>query len=82
MFDRPYKHRQLARPLHYKVFVSYDDGGDYEKQHEAMMNWCRETFGARSIGNRWDTWGHQTGLTFWFDNEQDKMLFILKWLKS
>lgn len=55
----------------------FRDAGYYqaELKHFHLWNethkWCRENFGERHYA-----WA---GNTFWFENEKDAVLFILKW---
>lgn len=38
---------------------------------QEMHNWCKEKFGAEQY-----TW---TGSLFWFQNERDAIMFMLRW---
>lgn len=72
----------LARDFQYQFQLA-------KKNHWEMTCWCEQQFGPRweAIGNRSGTW-----CTFWggrgipgyyrwyFLNEQDSVLFALKWL--
>jgi hypothetical protein len=40
-------------------------------QWQEMHNWCKEQFGAEQY-----TW---TGSLFWFQNERDAIVFMLRW---
>lgn len=39
-----------------------------------MENWCRD-----NISGRWETVGENTDIFFKFENENDYLLFVLKW---
>ena len=44
---------------------------EYRKCMADIHNWCRENIG--------DIHYASTGLTFWFENEEDAIIFKLKW---
>lgn len=52
-------------------FTYADAGADATEQHWTEMHeWCHKQFGDRY------TW---TGSRFWFNDERDAILFIIKW---
>ncbi len=59
---------------------------DKDVHWASAMDWCRDTFGPESFKNTWDitTGGPQymQGYAyFWFVNEQDALVFKLKWYR-
>lgn len=52
---------------------------DQSKLANKMVAWCTKQFGPRNRGAREDwRWEHING-KFWFKNEDDRLLFVLKW---
>lgn len=44
-----------------------------------MREWCNEVFGPKPYGEYYgDRWTVSNG-TFWFKNEDDRMMFVLRW---
>lgn len=44
------------------------------RKFSKMENWCRD-----NISGRWETVGENTDIFFKFENENDYLLFVLKW---
>lgn len=63
----------------YKVFVKMDS---VESDH--INDWCRERFGPDSFQGQWDVSyeddsPYNYNLFYYFKNEKDATLFLLKW---
>lgn len=66
--------RELKREL-WPVKVSLD--GTKEHDLMAMELWMGERFG--TFKGRWNIIQHWKGVDFYFRNEQDALMFSLKW---
>lgn len=65
-----------------KISVVAFDLRDSVKKNEEILQWCFETYGAPGLwdlndGQRWMS----TNAKYYFANESDRMLFVLKWNK-
>lgn len=53
----------------------------FRKEWDSMLQWCVETYGPTpedgvwTPGSRW----YSNNAKFWFRNEVDRTLFVLKW---
>ena len=61
------------------VFEWWNPSGLKGNSWKTYMDWCEEQFGPRTEiwdgGNRW----HANNAKFWFRDESDRMLFLLRW---
>lgn len=69
--------------VQYHVVVFLDDPiWNNRKQWNQMDDWCHDQFGPRNSINDWpsisDRW-FANGRAFWFKNEADRTMFILRW---
>lgn len=66
-YTNPQWHHRFRDAGYFCVHPAVDNLSKWPKMHE----WCQEQFGRDHYA-----W---TGSTFWFENEQDAVLFTLKW---
>lgn len=66
-YTNPQWHHRFRDAGYFCVHPAVDSLSKWPKMHE----WCQEQFGRDHY-----SW---TGSTFWFENEQDAVLFTLKW---
>ena len=60
------------------VYKHYYYCNNEHKTHAERYQWCEQQFGSK--GPRWtyEIWSY-TGMTVYFNNEQDKTFFIMRW---
>ena len=72
-----------ARYYTVKPIASWDPAGDWGgiDTWRNMLEWCVETFGASTEMGVWEPgarW-YANNAKFWFRNETDRTVFVLKW---
>lgn len=75
--DRPYAVPIIAEAKFAKDIFANDE------RHQAMVTWCIENVAVdQNDGSaKWDWhWTANWHRAFYFDNEQDAMMFALRWL--
>ena len=66
------------RKSKYKTKVMFKGSG---QSHSQMHEWCTEKFGPGGRKFRWRRGWIEENTTFYFRNQKDASMFILRWMK-
>ena len=60
--------------------------GDFDQNRTKLINdmrdWCNDTFGPKPYGEYYGDRWMVSNSTFWFKNERDRTMFLLRWSRT